>query len=619
MLRFFCFVLQMPMSRETFLAGLCAILWTAGFFFSLPIVQPYEWARLLSVGCILTGAVVALHDSKIANRPSSSLVVAGLFCMAVALSVAMSAVPFAAFIGACAFGILPASFISGMTMTRARADFWRVCCWGGGVIILLLALWAPVQLAFFPQLLVHRQVRFPFANPASYAALLMLGFFPALSLATDRNSVHGGLARRGAALLAMATAVGIAVIGSLGVIIVTIGGVVLFTSWGKDRQRRHRSLLFLTLFFTAIFAVAALHGFHFFDKTESLQARLALWRATVSMIAARPWTGTGFGTYALYYPQYRLPADVASGGFRAHCDPLQFAAEAGVPAMLLFYGFVGLAGWRMWCFMRRADRDVSARQLALALFCGLAAMVVHAHVDFDLYQPAILAVAGLLLGLWYQETAPVAAQLLEGPELSSRRLRVFPTAAALGTIVLLLILQGFLRSEATVDQGNIFLARGDLDGFVAAINRADRLAWHRNARAQVAAADIPLGILRSPLQILMIDKTQELRTQVRRFLDEAEKNNPRLVAIPYDRALLATTYNDRLAQEKYLRAALALDPLHLPSRIMLARLYTHEGRNADALALLEDGLRWAPIVRRQVPGAPEYFALLARSGHVIHN
>ena len=44
---------------------------------------------------------------------------------------------------------------------------------------------------------------------------------------------------------------------------------------------------------------------------ESVGSRLALWKATWAMIHDHAALGTGYGTFYLFYPQYRLPGDTS--------------------------------------------------------------------------------------------------------------------------------------------------------------------------------------------------------------------------------------------------------------------------------------------------------------------
>ncbi|HEY8189323.1 MAG TPA: hypothetical protein VIF12_01455, partial [Micavibrio sp.] len=158
-----------------------ALCWVGGFFLSLPVVQPYELARLGSLALIAVAVWLALGQGGV--RLKSPLVIAMLLFWANAgLSVLWSASPMVSFIAFCTFSALPLGFIA--FSSRALPDsFFRICAWGGGIILLGLALWAPLQYFFLHEFLVHKQPRHPFANPNSYAALLNLGFFVAFGLA----------------------------------------------------------------------------------------------------------------------------------------------------------------------------------------------------------------------------------------------------------------------------------------------------------------------------------------------------------------------------------------------------------------------------------------------------
>lgn len=81
--------------------------------------------------------------------------------------------------------------------------------------------------------------------------------------------------------------------------------------------------------------------------TRSFQVRIDYWRATLRMIADRPWWGVGPGNFGDFYTRYSLPA-----AWEEIKDPhnfaLELAASAGLPALLLF--LVVLVGFarRVW-------------------------------------------------------------------------------------------------------------------------------------------------------------------------------------------------------------------------------------------------------------------------------
>ncbi|MBN9656854.1 MAG: O-antigen ligase family protein [Acidobacteria bacterium] len=115
-----------------------------------------------------------------------------------------------------------------------------------------------------------------------------------------------------------------------------------------------------------------------------LDLRLPIWKSTLTMIAERPATGFGLGSFPNVYPAY---ADMDIGLFvnTAHQDWLQWAAEGGVPMLLAMLGFAGMAAPRL-----------------LRSLWGAGALVVllHGMLDYPMSQnPAFasLVVAVIML------------------------------------------------------------------------------------------------------------------------------------------------------------------------------------------------------------------------------
>ena len=158
----------------------------------------------------------------------------------------------------------------------------------------------------------------------------------------------------------------------------------------------------------------------------SVKGRLLMWQTTLAMVADHPVIGIGAGTYGAQYQPYRArvferlpdPAVVYPAGEHsfteaghAHSDYLQIVAETGVVGLSLFLGLVVL------CFITGLKLlRVSSNPLPLAphplplLLCGilsaLAAILIHAMVDFPLHQP----VAALLFWLGIGTVAAISIQ-----------------------------------------------------------------------------------------------------------------------------------------------------------------------------------------------------------------
>lgn len=138
----------------------------------------------------------------------------------------------------------------------------------------------------------------------------------------------------------------------------------------------------------AIVALAAAAGWEDlwsrFQEPEPYALRANLLRSSLAMIARRPLTGWGLGTWAQVYPGYALYDD---GTFvnQAHSDWAQWAAEGGLPFFALL---VALAA--------AAVRPAVASLWGL----GITAVFLHCLVDYPMQQrPALPAFFFALLGV----------------------------------------------------------------------------------------------------------------------------------------------------------------------------------------------------------------------------
>lgn len=176
--------------------------------------------------------------------------------------------------------------------------------------------------------------------------------------------------------------------------------------WGLGRNAPSRQLLLAALlaYGVASLALPALQAQHatgpgiwarLGQDDASCGGRLTLWGNVLQLIAARPWTGWGWGEldYAHFmtlYPGKRF-CDMLDN---AHNLPLHLAVELGVPAALLLCGTAG------WLVLRaRPWRETNAaRQLAWAV---LALLLLHSLLEYPLwYGPFQIAVGLCLWLLW---------------------------------------------------------------------------------------------------------------------------------------------------------------------------------------------------------------------------
>lgn len=586
---------------------LVPVFWGVSLIWSISWFEPHALLRLASVGFCFLAAILSFGQGIKEGfyRPHGAVVITLLlFWMLAAASIFWSAIPFVSFIAFCTYSMLPLTFFALVT-NRDAGDLLKACTLGALVFCAILALYVVIQYFFMPDMLVSGTVRYPFANPNSFAAMLSLALFGGIALmvtAEDRKYSNMAL------LFSVLYVAAIVILAGRGAFLALLIGLFVFMlGAGKEVLTKHKRCIGgLFAGSVIVLAVTALMGAsrntiwerlgQIGEKGEQIVAgRSDIWQATWTMIEQHMFAGTGIGTFFLYYPEHRLPSDWYSGGYMAHNDPLQFWMEMGVLAPLLFYAALVFVLIRSFFALRAMTESTDKRRLhLLAVTCGMGAFVLHTHISFHFYVGPLLLIFGLALAWWYvltadilKETASLARWPVRWPVVAGW------VAALLPFLVLYFVLQGFLFSEYYIDRSQARMIKGDTGGFAEDINHADRVGFGMNARAYIKAAAIPLGILDAASAAMTDGERKSLEKQINTLLDKAEQHNPRLVGIPYYRAMLAGYMQHPDSEiEGYLQQAVTLSPQHLPSRMMLIQYYQDHGEVEKASSVARAGLPW---------------------------
>ena len=139
-----------------------------------------------------------------------------------------------------------------------------------------------------------------------------------------------------------------------------------------------------------------------FQDSDPFRYRREIAVSTVAMIRQRPWLGFGLGTYEVVYPEF-ASFDVGLTVDHAHDDWAEWAAEGGIPMLLLMLG-IAAAGLRP--------------ALRFGWPLGIYAVFLHALVDFPMQIPAIAALLFALLAAAWVECRPLSGapdRRREGP------------------------------------------------------------------------------------------------------------------------------------------------------------------------------------------------------------
>jgi len=119
-----------------------------------------------------------------------------------------------------------------------------------------------------------------------------------------------------------------------------------------------------------------------FRQPEPFHIRQELFLSSMAMIAERPWTGFGLGSWPTVYPAYAR-FDNGQIANRAHNDWAEWAAEGG---LLFFAILVSIAVWSI------------PRSIASLWGIGVIAVFAHCALDYPLREPALAALFFAILG-----------------------------------------------------------------------------------------------------------------------------------------------------------------------------------------------------------------------------
>ena len=224
-----------------------------------------------------------------------------------------------------------------------------------------------------------------------------------------------------------------------------------------------------------------------------LYHRLAIWEASLGMLAERPFLGFGPGMFKHEAGNYNFPLDQSPVRYgrtfsSAHSAILSVAVEAGAPAALLFLAATCLTIVLLLRSRGDPDQGGMTSGVGLALF----SLLVHAVVEDLHHRPALLLVPALLAGAALAAAAR-GRQSAAGAALPGARLEgigalragmvTLIVCAAWGTV----ILPYLAHREAEAARG---LDRAGLQrmGRAASLNRL-----HPEYRHDLAMAVLNLG------------------------------------------------------------------------------------------------------------------------------
>ncbi|HYM24409.1 MAG TPA: O-antigen ligase family protein [Vicinamibacterales bacterium] len=136
--------------------------------------------------------------------------------------------------------------------------------------------------------------------------------------------------------------------------------------------------------------------------------RIAMLHIGERMIAAHPLTGVGPNMVERQYASYRGPDAVNRINPHLHNNPLQIAAERGLPAVALWLWFIGAVSWDLWR-RYKANAGESARFLAAAALATVVALLTAGLFEYNFGDSEVLMLFLVVV------TMPAAASHVRTP------------------------------------------------------------------------------------------------------------------------------------------------------------------------------------------------------------
>lgn len=557
--------------------------------------------------CILAASALCVLPALVAGRldlpraPAASALFA--LWLYITISLSWSTVPYASLVTYLVFTAAPLAFFAPL-LSPARAGMLKALAAGLMAALAVLAAWAVIQYAALPGIYGPR-AHHPLPSPNNLAGLLNLGLLPALALFLCQQDKRREAAACALFLLLFA---GLVATQSRGGLIGALAACAVMTAVLRPPARKilipaaSAAALFLALgalghmdFATRLAALAAPL------RDEPSLARLAIWEGTWRMVRDHMWLGTGFGTFYLYYPSYRLPGPDNSTGNWAHMDPLQYWAEMGIAAPVLFYLLCLAVLLRTVAAVRALPPGAPERAAIMGPTCGLAAMVLQSHADFNLYVMPVLIVSGAWLACWYDRTSralPAAPAYASIALAGGRKLLMAASCIALVGLLSLMAASSAL-GQYHLNRARLLIAGGLPEQFTAAIAEAEKWAPRSFIDPEIQLAALYIDLLAPGAAALFTqEEKQSLFIQARDLLDAAQSANPAFAEIDYKRGQLYTEADPALEPDAgdiaaaSLETALRKNPMHARARQALAELYIARGRVDRADELLERGLQY---------------------------
>jgi putative inorganic carbon (hco3(-)) transporter len=528
-----------------------------------------------------------------------------LLWLYITVSLTWSTVPFTSLVTYIVFISLPLVFLA-LSVPENRKAWLTIS--GIGILIAMGGLggWAIFQHFFSPGIYGSRAGG-PFINPNNLAALLNMGLLPVMAFLIHRRR-HDATCFGALALYTLMLGGVLATESRSGFMFLLVSAFTLCFILRRQINMHKQSIAFLIVIAAVLLGIMHAQGSgEFSHRMASLAApledhsalsRISIWTQAFLMLKAHPWTGTGFGTFYLYYPAYRMPMADDSTGNWAHMDSLQFGIETGIAATILFYLFLASVLARTVNALSSLPPESGQRSAVAGLFCGLLAVALDAHVSFPLYLMPILIVCGVWLAGWYSLTAPENEPAYKAHAFKKGERPVVAVAAICVTLLLALLAVSSAAGQHYLVKATDAISKGHVGEFLENIEKAQLRGPASFIDPEVQTAGFYIDILGGADVMFPNDEQRKMFDDSIAMLDAAASMNPAWAEIDYKRGKLYDVIKPELVPggkeqaREFWQIALRKNPMHDRARLALAKSYMAAGDPAKAYDLLKAGMEY---------------------------
>jgi O-antigen ligase len=179
----------------------------------------------------------------------------------------------------------------------------------------------------------------------------------------------------------------------------------------------------------------------------TLGVRMVMWKASWTMIQARPFSGVGAGTWEADIPLYQAKGSQLETDYYVHNEIIQVVAEYGIVGWLFLLGLISYSLRSAWLtFRAKTESEMQEGLIRAVALTSLHALMIVSNIGF----PWRLATTGVMFALCLGILAACDARLGMRKFLGTQRLPWSPGASQAAAVLTVgcLALAGYISYKA---------------------------------------------------------------------------------------------------------------------------------------------------------------------------